>query len=271
VASVDGSLPPQPGASSQVEAAKALEGCLKEVGLPAVTLTETESEARVIWSPASASEIIWSTPFIDAGVQPRRGETGPPETEVEAFMEEYRGSFGLRIDGVDRSVDYERCYRSSGYEPPSLWGKPYQEIAYKRSRVEVSNRWAECAREHGFPSVADVDPPVADQGTTWPVVILPKFVTQEQIAVLLESCPIVADGVVLSDEDIGRELAKVPAIGFDSPFFDGRSFREPPTSEDYARYGPLLKAVYGQLDEFFGDDGWSYGFGISASDVDRSS
>jgi hypothetical protein len=260
---------PEVSQASQVEAAKALESCLIEMGIPATTMAEGGG-VRVIWSPTSESEIVWSTPYIDSGVQPRPGGTPPSDADVEGFMEAHEGAFGLRVDGVDRSEDYGRCYRDSGYEPPSLYGTPDQEIAAKERRVEVSNRWAQCARDHGFPSVSDVDRPIADQGTTWPVAILPSTMTEAQVAALVEVCPVVAAGVSLSDADIIGELAKVPAIGFDTPFYNGRSFREPPTDEDYARYTALLEAVYKQLDDFFGEDGWTYGFGFSPAHVDWS-
>jgi hypothetical protein len=65
-----------------------------------------------------------------------------------------------------------------------------------------------------------------------------------------------------------RAKLAVPAIGFDAQFYDGRPLREPPTDEEYARYGPLLEAVYKQLDDFFGEDGWTYGFGFSPARVD---
>jgi hypothetical protein len=233
-------------------------------------MTEGGGELRVVWSPTSTSEIVWSTPYIDSGVQPRPGVAPPPDAEVEAFWDQYQGGFALRVDGVDQSEDYGRCYRDSGYEPPSLYGTPDREISAKQKRVEVSNRWAECVREHGYPSVSDVDPPVADQGTTWPVVILPRSITEAQVATLVAACPVVAPGVTLSDSDITAELAKVPAVGFDTPYFNGRSFREPPSDEDHARYGSLLQATYRKLDDFFGEGGWSYGFGLSPAAVDWS-
>jgi hypothetical protein len=151
---------------------------------------------------------------------------------------------------------------SSGYVQPSWYGPEEQELAAKQARVEVSNRWAQCARENGYPALRDVDTPVADSGTSWPAIILPADITEGQLVTLVEACPVVEPGADLP-EDVNEALLQIPSIAFDAPFFDGRPFAEPPTAEEYARVPPLIDVVYAGLEEHFGEGMAMLGYGFS--------
>jgi hypothetical protein len=83
----------------------------------------------------------------------------------------------------------------------------------KDAMVKETNKWVACARENGFPNLADLTKPKADDWETAPKALLPLTTTEVQLKGVLKKCPNVPPKVANSLE--------WPQIGFDAPGYDG--------------------------------------------------
>jgi hypothetical protein len=71
-------------AVSQRETAVAFQDCLAAVGLAATLVGTSETEARVRLTEANGSDIMWTTPGIDAGHIGPEDPTDPEDTSSPA-------------------------------------------------------------------------------------------------------------------------------------------------------------------------------------------
>ncbi|MDR1799531.1 MAG: hypothetical protein LBR19_06590 [Bifidobacteriaceae bacterium] len=170
--------------------------------LPA-TLTELGDGSLVpTWDDTKANVV--STRALNG--QQVTAYLGDDDSSDGAIFPRRDTAWGLVIDGVDYSEIYTECRASSGYiETWEQPGDPAEELVAKAETAAVSNDWARCARDNGWPEVADATAPVADGYETSPTVLLPITMTEDQLTALLEVCPLVADPVT----------GKKPSVYFD--------------------------------------------------------
>jgi hypothetical protein len=108
--------------------------------------------------------------------------------EVEAAINAGEWVF---VDGeADHSAELRACADQSGYFIPSPRFDPREEEATKRQMADASNEWADCARENGYPSLADASVTI-DNWDTAPAIKLPASVTVPGLEILLAACPYV--------------------------------------------------------------------------------
>jgi hypothetical protein len=217
--------------------AEAFYECLLAEGLPVVIFPFSTGEADVsvdqfrieryaVWTWAAGGSAFTNPP------DGMRSEAD--HLAVEAFLQKADGTDALEIDGTDHTAVFAACRESSDYETPDYNVDPSEELAYKNAVIEASNAWAQCARENGFPGLADTDPAVADQYMTTPMVLLPAGSSLDQVQVLLRACPLA---------NYTSEYA-APQLGFDTAGLDGRGTVPTVSSEEYDQLMAILSAIY---------------------------
>jgi hypothetical protein len=95
---------------------------------------------------------------------------------------------GLVIQGVDKTEQLQACIDSTGYFVPEPIFDPREEAQEKQEIVDVSNAWAQCARNNGFPNTRDATVAV-DNWETVPEAVLPGSITVGQMKALVQVCP----------------------------------------------------------------------------------
>jgi hypothetical protein len=188
-------------ARAQPDVARDMVDCLADAGIPAevsdngvrdgqlrVTI---DTEQPYVWS-VRPGEQNWSVtgeldqrgmdrmaalmaPYIRAGEDPERDEDAPPRFLIVAEQ--------------DLTEPFVACLDQTGYVPPERYQDPAEELRQKRVTLDATMRWLECARENGYPGLADPKPPVADEYATRPAALLPADMTEPALRTLLEACP----------------------------------------------------------------------------------
>ncbi|MDR0366282.1 MAG: hypothetical protein LBH68_05595 [Bifidobacteriaceae bacterium] len=120
------------------------------------------------------------------------GEEIPWEIANQARMNEASEIRYLIVDQTDYTEVFISCLEQSGYTEPvydQLPPDPEEEMIVKQVMFDSTNRWIACARENGYPDLADPAEPVADEFLTMPEAILPGDTTPDQLRTLLGACP----------------------------------------------------------------------------------
>jgi hypothetical protein len=172
----------------------------------------------------------------------------------------------LVIDGVDVSAAYANCLAQTGYsEVAAESADPPVDPAALARQVAANNEWAACARENGFPLVADSVAP-ATEGD-YPMVVLPGTITAGQLRQLLATCPNwTADKQADIDAwragnpvavDLPDDIAPDPAITFDVPdnlkFPDLAGTPSPEEQDEIARVDELYAILVEQAGTYRAD------------------
>ncbi|MCL1898243.1 MAG: hypothetical protein FWG16_05420 [Micrococcales bacterium] len=171
----------------QRDTAIAFHDCLAKQGI--------DSELDV-WDDANAelrlteNRAIACNPIDGMWASYEEEEMDPNTLEVYLSVgQEEESPLVLMVDGKDRSEEYGRCFEESGYFAPQSAWDPALELQVKTHEAEVTNKWAKCARENGYPNIADSGPPVADGFETKIEVVIPLSMTVEELRALLKVCP----------------------------------------------------------------------------------
>ncbi|MDR2114275.1 MAG: hypothetical protein LBO75_03230 [Bifidobacteriaceae bacterium] len=187
------------GAAEQETAAKSYYDCLTEAGLPAVLEPQRDGQAWVGFD--TDHPVIQCDSEHGCGVQANGKvsdevaqvlQTRLAELEREAVDES--GELVrpvLWIGDQDYSEGFSRCLSLSGYRDPEPVGADLTEESESiRRKLDAGVKWAVCARENGFPEIADPFPPDGQEPSTREaVVLLPYDITEDQLRALVEACP----------------------------------------------------------------------------------
>jgi hypothetical protein len=249
-------------AVSQLEAAESYYACLLGEGIPVRFAESPGQQAEVTWE--GDVWVVWSERY---GFDVR----GDPEVDpmpgwalslIEGSVAPADQKAHLFIDGLDYSEGFAKCVADSAYEHPVYWIDPTDELTYETKLAAVTNEWAACAREHGYPSIADADPPKADNGRTQPEVRIPLSMTVPELRELLVSCHFFdrerAQYEVDAEargEDV--EYALLPNLVVDSLGGTARDqeLLETAPEEDLQRAVDLHNTLYEELNEFYAPGG----------------
>jgi hypothetical protein len=141
---VDGSS----GLSKHVRAAEDLVVCLEREGIESTiepwSVAGYKEEFQVVMPEFKSEDYAYSMPNA-------WGESSGSLVHMEIDERE-----PLLIDGdEDLTSVLEECMVSSGYSIPEPKFDPGDEETTKQQMAEVSNDWAECAREHGITGTID--------------------------------------------------------------------------------------------------------------------
>ncbi|MDR1187920.1 MAG: hypothetical protein LBK95_10775 [Bifidobacteriaceae bacterium] len=262
----------------QYENAVAMAACLSDAGVPAVTVRAEEAPDQawlVLDTPHSLQSLlpdgtsIWmqsaesmsldlSSKEIDQvwEVLDQHPDYGQP---VEGQADRYHPF--LIIASTDYTPELVECLDQTGYSNPVIPPiDPAEELAQKQLRAEASARWAQCARDNGFPTTKDPAAPKADQFLSEPAALLPVNITETQLRVLFETCsPLDTEAQAAQDaakNELGDNATQAewdrvveanpvidPLIGIDAPGCRG-IWGEIADPEADAIYDTLLRILH---------------------------
>ena len=111
--------------------------------------------------------------------------TDDPNSNITLDMHQHPDPF-LTIDGVDHSQDFIRCVTTTGYNDNQAEGPATSNPEQIQQAVAVANTWAACARDNGWPDIADIAVPDSIDDVA---VHLPSSITEDQLRQLLDACP----------------------------------------------------------------------------------
>ena len=173
-----------PAPSANLEAiAKAYYDCMTDTGIH-VELDQNDHGQLAVVQFTGANSVMWHSPQGNEGFM----SSG---TFDQKAMDDFLSGVGddeakLMINGVDRSTEYGQCLTESGYDEVAAWGDTTRDPAQTERQVTANNKWAECARENGWPDIQDS---TLLNDVDWPTVVLPLTITDDQLRQLLEACP----------------------------------------------------------------------------------
>jgi hypothetical protein len=225
--------------NAQAAVAEEMVRCLRGKGVPAVLALWEDGQGEVNFDGGAP----WRLCQEQDGMCHGGGGTGLTQAEVdaeqavldqleEAYKPEWErppkdkhGVSYLLVGDADYTAQYRECSETIDYVPALDTGDPAAELAYKGSVAEATNDWIRCAREHGYPQLADADTPKVDRYQTLPTALLPLTITTDQLESLLEECP-------LDDFWAGQW----PNIGLDADGYNSRlPVREAPIPDARTR------------------------------------
>jgi hypothetical protein len=110
---------------------------------------------------------------------------------LDEVVAEHGDGYVLEVDSNDLSAQFEACHTQYPYvHPESEYDiTPLEEMEMENYRLPDARRWATCARENGFPTVADPPDPVIDGWSNVPVII-PLSTDPDDFERLLVECPL---------------------------------------------------------------------------------
>jgi hypothetical protein len=187
--------------SAQRTAAEAYHACLVEAGLPAqIDPVDDGDAAGDAFVTFGDHHVLQSIPGLSDTVSEGNTVEDPISDEDQlAFFESHKDpdTFGLLVDGVDYSADFERCFTESSYSEPDFRLNPAEQERQIQGVLDATNTWIACARENGYPDLADI-PDSSGDTDFYPTAELPATIDEPALRALLEACP-------TFDEDAQRE------------------------------------------------------------------
>lgn len=178
--------------SAQRTAAEAYHACLVEAGLPAqIDPVDDGDAAGDAFVTFGDHHVLQSIPGLSDTVSEGNTVEDPISDEDQlAFFESHKDpdTFGLLVDGVDYSADFERCFTESSYSEPDFRLNPAEQERQIQGVLDATNTWIACARENGYPDLSDVAASSEDPDY-YPNVELPSTITEEALRALLDACP----------------------------------------------------------------------------------
>jgi hypothetical protein len=168
--------------------------CMIDAGVPVEQRANTRGELTLVDLGGPSTRWL-AVRYGDDGQTKGSNYSGATDSERltgEAFLSASNEP-GLLIDGGDYSSVYATCLDSSRYSANVAMSDdpiPPMDPADLRAQVEANNRWASCARDHGWPSVKDsVMPTNLTNWEDYPKVSLSQDISDAQLRQLLADCP----------------------------------------------------------------------------------
>ncbi len=230
----DSSGPTSPGAQEAV--ALAYHACMSDAGLPVELIRNVAGDLTIVGFIQQHNVDI----YYDEGYG--RMEFGPLmlpqdrsriEAAIEAAQQARSQEVLLFVDAIDHSGSFARCLEQTGYDPTAAEADavvPGFDLDTLTRQVRANNRWAACARDHGWMMVSDSalpDKPLSKANMDqWPTVTLPGTMTAVELRQLLDDCPhydLAGDQALRElwaedpDADWPETILPDPNIGFSIP------------------------------------------------------
>ncbi|MDR1294813.1 MAG: hypothetical protein LBK59_07635 [Bifidobacteriaceae bacterium] len=237
-------------ASAQRQGAEAFYACLTDAGLPAVLNPVDDSDngdAAVGWE--TDHTVMERIPGQFSGVSGGEGGAASQE-DADAFFAQGEDTYGLVVDGVDHTAQYQQCHESSGYVQPEYPRDPAEEAKQRQASVDATNEWIACARENGYPDLADVQVS-STEPDQWPQATLPLSTTADQLRALLEVCPNFDEDQareMMSGEATTQDWTVQPSIGFEQPSSDDA---DSDSDAQFNHLSELVEILYEKQQAFY--------------------
>ncbi|MDR1186113.1 MAG: hypothetical protein LBK95_01445 [Bifidobacteriaceae bacterium] len=233
----------------QAEIARAMVECLRDLGVPAHELSldgivDGLNGQVVVDFPED--QLVYVSDGFTTSTDDYDNDLS--ETELEAQRDQLYLLADKHLDGDVRSDEpflivgandytdqWVKCLKETGYVDPTTVASRRVESKEMRWKLDATLAWLDCARDNGYPSLKDPDPPPADGYTTEPMALLPGKMTESELRQLLLACPnfdkeahlgadqMETDGTEAGWEAVVQAFPGVidPVIGFDVPGFNG--------------------------------------------------
>jgi hypothetical protein len=263
------------------DVADAMCSCLVGEGIPAIIAPGPDGEFTLVRFEEDVS-VAWRLPgdysqFTDAVSDRERAEFSDNDEIIwnwstrESDGGHTLESAALSVSGVDRSGIFLKCIEGTGYDEQ----KVEDSVDFSRAMasfdvlvVSASNEWARCARENGWPTVADAHPTggsIDRDSYSPPITLLPPTILEHELDALLAACPNFRAEVEVENDRIYKSMSSAsiragtipkgvqaqPNVGFDFPGFDGKGVQglnaegpgdeDTPTREKLARLRLILE------------------------------
>jgi hypothetical protein len=202
--------------------ARAFYECLSADGIP-VVLNDTGEPPSVEFDAGRRVLVLYRTPGMGPAIGglPTELDMQIHRAQIDEFLAAADDSYYLNISGVDHTALYAECHESSGYDERAISLARANIENATISTAEVSGvvdanvAWADCARQHGWPMVKDPvvpDRPASD--ASWRTVMLPSSITEGQMVLLLDACPVFSADAARKNEALASEAAIWPPDGW---------------------------------------------------------
>ncbi|MCL1898458.1 MAG: hypothetical protein FWG16_06520 [Micrococcales bacterium] len=190
---VGGKTPGLPATAAETAAAMA--DCLNKAGVETVVYPADEQPVSI--GPEPHRNVMIEYPVVQTGkassVLMGSVTVSTPQwliDEWEQMRSNYHdGDALLFVEQEDLSSVFAACLEETGYSPPAPGVDAESELKEKRAVADAGVLWAQCARDNGFPSIRDPDPPIADGWLTQPAVMVPFTVDPTKLRELVLACP----------------------------------------------------------------------------------
>ena len=204
------------GALAQGDTARAMVVCLQEAGLPveysdadeSVFFTVTSNQPFQYMHPSGGLTVFsntaneaemnkWQQKWQEFNEQ-RWAEFYDEEQSFDQLSTDISMTdnvisppeYTLYIGETDYSDALLQCVEQTGYTSPAEEPIATDDLEWYRAQAKVGAEWARCARENGFPSVSDPEPPTVGNSDAFQAYVsLPETITLEELRALLEACP----------------------------------------------------------------------------------
>jgi hypothetical protein len=188
--------------------------CLQGQGLPAEYAPGPDGRSTMVQfndgTPAywvtPAGEVEWTSSLTEPERQQAISDyqaryhssgSGPGGRPNEVF---------LFVSGTDRTDAWKECIGQSGFDDAAVAESSAAtslDAAWQRKVIDASNDWAKCARSHGINGIIDAHEPADESDPV--AVMLPWTTTEDQLAKVLDSCPISDPGADQSNDRVLRQ------------------------------------------------------------------
>jgi len=166
--------------------AKTYYDCMTDAGIDVELQQNSQGQLDIVQFSGTQS-VMWRSPDGSGGAMPVDKEDPADQQATDDFFSDPDGGAALLVDGVDRSDTYAQCLTESGYDEQAAYGSMRPDPAQMEKQVASNNKWAACARENGWPDVEDSS--MSPSNSSWPTIVLPSTVTDDQLHQLLQACP----------------------------------------------------------------------------------
>jgi len=216
---------------SQLEAvAKAYFDCMTDAGISVRLQPNAQGELAVVSFMENDSFM-----YHNAYGGGWSGDIDLSDPAAQEFMSSTSREPALILNGVDRSEVYSQCIDRTGYEENAANGEIAKDAEQLQLQVTANNVWAGCARENGFPDVADSVMPNSLTDDDWPAIVLPATITEDQIRQLTAVCPLVGAQQPPEPTDLSGGYLPVPNVSFDLPFLTNHDPAWTPGDDELAQ------------------------------------
>jgi len=161
--------------------AKSYYDCMTDAGIE-MNISANSQGALTNVTFGGDHAVEWQSPDGGAGVSlPSNAPAGPVTHDYNQ-----QGAY-LTIDGMDHTEVYLQCLSASGYSDSATIVPVFFDPEQIEHALTITNTWASCARENGFPDVRDAIALPDNSGLTH--LHLPSSITEDQLRQLLAVCP----------------------------------------------------------------------------------
>jgi len=254
---------PTTAADSDLETvAKTYYDCMTDAGID-VELQQNGQGQLAIVQFSSTESVMWRSPDGSGGAMSTEDQGPADQQVINDFFSDPEGGAALLVGGVDRSDTYAQCLKESGYDERAAYGPMQADPAQMEKQVAGNNKWAACARENGWPDVKDSA--VSVDNSSWPTILLPSTITDDQLRQLLEVCPNFDPAQQEKMQQWWQDNPMAtsypddylpdPSISFDIPSMSASHGPDwVPSAQDEAdmeRTGHLYDILYEKMDEYY--------------------